>query len=485
MADLGFSQYQRLSQEQTLSPQIIRALNLLQAPSMDLQREVAEELAKNPLLEMEDGGMSSLETPLPESPEISGARARETSDAGTPDADGNASARDDWRERDDASPLGETRTWTRDDDERRSRLFNSLVEHASLRDTLDEQIALSDVSDAERRVLSGIADRLDEKGFLEGDANALATELDIPAAAAEKAIATFQTFDPPGIGARNLRELFMIQLRRNGREKSLAFRIVNEAYDALLARRFGAIADKFGVSDSALREAVAEISRVSRVPAKDFVADENREVFPDLTFSFDEKTGDWIAKSNFDYVPKLRISPAYKTLLAQGKLSAKDRAYFSEKTRDAKSLINALDERRRTIEKIGAALAKFLRPFFEKGPAAMPSLTMADVAAEIGMHETTVSRAVANKYAETPWGVRELRKFFNASLPTDSGGSISNAGVREVLKEILEDESAAAPLSDEKLAEELGRRGIRVARRTIAKYRGMLGIPPAHLRRKF
>ncbi|MGN0885098.1 MAG: RNA polymerase factor sigma-54 [Candidatus Spyradosoma sp.] len=484
MADLGFSQYQRLSQEQTLSPQIIRALNLLQAPSMDLQREVAEELAKNPLLEMEDGGMSSLETPLPENPEMPGARARGNADAGTPDGDAPDAARDDWRERDDAPP-GETRVWTRDDDERRSRLFNSLVEHASLRDMLDEQIALADVPESERRILSGIADRLDEKGFLEGDADALATELGVPAADAEKAIATFQTFDPPGIGARDLRELFMIQLRRNGREKSLAFRVVSEAYDALLARKFGAIADKFGVSDSALRDAVAEIARVNRVPAKDFVADENREVFPDLTFYFDEKTGEWAAKSNFDYVPKLRISPAYKALLAQGKLSPKDRAYFSEKTRDAKSLINALDERRRTIEKIGAALAKFLRPFFEKGPAALPSLTMADVAAEIGMHETTVSRAVANKYAETPWGVRELRKFFNASLPTDSGGSISNAGVREVLKEILENEPSASPLSDEKLAEELGRRGIRVARRTIAKYRGMLGIPPAHLRRKF
>lgn len=480
MPDLGFSQYQKLSQEQTLSPQIIRALNLLQTPSLELGREISEELAKNPLLELADDGRSPLATQLPENPET----ARPTAEPLPAEAgDDSALRRDDWRERDDSN-YG-TRIWTREDDERRAHLFNSLVEKDSLHDILDEQIGLADVDAGTQGILRAIAEHLDEKGFLEISVETLAEEIGAPAKKVERALAIFQSFDPAGIGARNLRELFKIQLKRNGREKSLAFRVVDEVYEMFLGRKFSAIADRFGVSDSALREAIEEISRINRVPAKDFVADENREIFPDLRFYFDRETSAWAVKSNFDYVPKLRISREYKQMLATGKIPEKERNYFTEKLRDGKSLINALEERCKTVEKIGKVLLEIQQDFLEKGPTAMRPLTMAEVASRIEMHETTVSRAVANKYAETPWGVWELRKFFNASIQTDSGVSMSNAGVREVLKEILAEEPPTAPLSDEKIVDELAKRGIQVARRTVAKYRGMLNIPPAHLRRKF
>lgn len=481
MPDLGFSQYQKLSQEQTLSPQIIRALNLLQTPSLELEREISEEIAKNPLLELADDGRSPLATQLPENPEI----VRPKTPENTPDAgDGNALQRDDWRERDEFPNYG-TRTWTSDDEERRAHLFNSLVEKHSLRDVLEEQIGLVDVDAKTRGVLLAIADRLDEKGFLEVSVETLADEIGVPVKKIEKALKIFQSFDPPGVGARNLRELFKIQLKRNGREKSLAYRIVDEVYEMFLGRKFPAIADRFGVSDSALRDAIEEISRINRVPAKDFVADDNREILPDLTFYFDEESDAWAVKSNFDYVPKLRISREYKQMLAAGKIPENERSYFTEKLRDGKSLINALEERCKTIEKIGNVLLEIQQDFLEKGPTALHPMTMADVAERIEMHETTVSRAVANKYAETPWGVWELRKFFTAAIATDSGVAMSNAGVREVLKEILAEEPPTAPLSDEKIVDEMAKRGIQVARRTIAKYRGVLNIPPAHLRRKF
>lgn len=478
MPDLGFSQYQKLSQEQTLSPQIIRALNLLQTPSLDLEREISEELAKNPLLELSDDGRSPFADRLPENPETARTKPAEE---GAESGDDSALRRDDWRERDDYSP----RVWTREDDERRAHLFNSLVEKDSLYDVLDEQIGLADVDAGTREALRAIAERLDEKGFLEVPVETIAAEIGASQAVVEHALAIFQSFDPPGIGARNLRELFQIQLKREGREDSLAFRIINEAYDLFLGRKFAVIADRFGVSDSALREAIEEISRINRVPAKDFIADDNREILPDLSFYFNKETGAWAVKSNFDYVPKLRISREYKQMLATGRIPEKERAYFTEKLRDGKSLINALEERCKTVEKIGKVLLEIQEDFLEKGPTALRPLTMAEVASRIEMHETTVSRAVANKYAETPWGMWELRKFFTASIPTHSGGSMSNAGVREVLKEILAEESPASPLSDEKIVDELAARGIRVARRTVAKYRGILNIPPAHLRRKF
>lgn len=475
MPDLGFSQYQKLSQEQTLSPQIIRALNLLQTPSLDLEREVAEELEKNPLLELSDGGASSLAAPLPEDPETASAKKD------CPENAEDAEARfENWRERDEVA-----RPWTREDDERRSHLFNSLVEKTSLSEVLDEQIRLADADEKTRVALRAIADRLDEKGFLEVEPEVIAEETGLSLKRIDKALTIFQSFDPPGIGARNLRDVFRIQLRREGREKSVAYRIVDEFYEMFLGRKFAAIADRLAISDTALREAIEEISRINRVPAKDFIADENREIFADLTFYFDEKLGDWAMKTHFDYVPKVCISPSYKELLAKGKIPEKERAYFTEKLRDGRSLINALEERRKTIAKIGNVLLEIQRDFLEKGPTALRPLTMAEVATRIEMHETTVSRAVADKYAQTPWGMWELRKFFTASIPTDSGKSMSNAGVREVLKEVIAEETPTAPLSDEKIVDELAKRGILVARRTIAKYRGMLNIPPAHLRRKF
>ena len=185
------------------------------------------------------------------------------------------------------------------------------------------------------------------------------------------------------------------------------------------------------------------------------------------------------------YIPRLRISNVYKELFAQGKIPAKDKAYFSEKMRAGRFLIEAIAQRQRTIEKIARKILVAQREFFEFGPSKMRPLTMSEVATEIGVHETTVSRAVADKYADTPHGVFGLRKFFNAGVATEDGNALANAGVREVLRSVLDSEPPQKPFSDEKLVAELASRGIRVARRTIAKYRALMNIPPAHLRKKF
>ena len=224
---------------------------------------------------------------------------------------------------------------------------------------------------------------------------------------------------------------------------------------------------------------------MKRVPAGDFSPDENREIEPDMTFCFDAEKKRWRVRMENAYLPLLRISNFYKTLIAQGKVPEKDRAYFTEKMRSGRFLINAIEQRQRTIEQIGNCIIAAQSAFLERGPAFLKPMTMASVAAEIGVHETTVSRAVSGKYAETPHGVFELRSFFNAGLETESGDELANSGVREVLREILDAESPKKPLSDQKLVAELASRGIKIARRTITKYRAIMKIPPAHLRKKF
>lgn len=498
MPDAGFSQFQKISQEQILSPQVLHALKILQVPSIELGREISEEMAKNPLLEeVPDASRSREVQPLPsggnDSRDDEAAGEDVGSDAlpmrGGEDSEHDGSEdvfaeKEEWA--DPASvPADASRAWTAQDAERRDFLFDSLVERESLPQLLESQIALSDASGVPAALLKAIAQNIDERGFLDVPVETLAAESGVPAAQMEKALAVFQTFDPPGVGARDLREAFLIQLKRQGREDSLAYRILDKDYKLFLARKFSVIADRFGASDSEIRAAILEISKLKRVPAGDFSADENREITPDVTFFFDKEKNAWDVRLENAYIPRLRISNVYKELIAQGKIPSKDRAYFSEKMRSGRFLINAIEQRQKTIEQIGRCIVEAQQDFLKNGPAQLRPMTMASVAAEIGVHETTVSRAVSGKYAATPHGVFEMRSFFNAGLATDDGEALANAGVREVLRKILDAEPPQKPLSDEKLVAELAARGIRIARRTIAKYRAMMNIPPAHLRKKF
>lgn len=497
MPDLDFSLYQKVAPAQIQSPQVLHALKILQVPSIELAREISEEIAKNPLLEEVPGperereALSQLSAGDEEDRDSSASGEDVGSDAlpmksdAPDDADsGGFPESDGWA--DPATlPAGTTSSWTQDDADRRARLFDSLVEKESLPQLLETQIALSDAQNLSVGLLRAIAQNIDERGFLDVSVPALAEAQGVPVEEMERALAAFQNFDPPGVGARDLREAFLIQLRRSGRENSLAYGILDKDYKLFLSRKFSAIADRFGVSDADVRAAIAEISKLKRVPAADFVADDNREVVPDLTFFFDREKNAWDVRMENAYVPRLRISNVYKEMIAQGKIPAKDRAYFAEKMRAGRFLIEAIEQRQRTIEKIARKILVAQREFFEVGPSKLRPMTMSDVASEIGVHETTVSRAVAGKYAETPHGVVELRRFFNAGLATEDGEALANAGVREVLRKILDAEPQQKPFSDEKLAAELGARGIRIARRTVAKYRAIMNVPPAHLRKKF
>lgn len=507
MPEPEFSQFQKISQEQTLSPQILHALKILQVPSIELAREISDELAKNPLLEEIPGADERFRETLPAAPGDSAHANSEESDSADvgsdafpqiPHADTNSDGdsdagdfpeNDSWRDDETAVPAGDDSdgdfAWSPDAERRRARMFDSLVETESLPQLLESQIALAASDAVPAELLRAIAQNLDERGFLEISVESLAESLSVPAEQLERALQVFQNFDPPGIGARDLREAFLIQLRRQGRTGTPAYRLLDTEYALFLARKFPQLASRLKISDAELRAAISEISKLKRVPAGDFAADENREISPDLTFFFDKEKRRWDVRLENAYIPRLRISNVYKELLAQGKIPAKDRAYISERMRAGRFLINAIEQRQKTILQIAHCIIGAQREFFEIGPEKLRPMTMASVAAEIGVHETTVSRAVSEKFADTPHGVFELRKFFNAGLATDDGDALASAGVREVLRDVIASEPSRKPFSDEKLVSELAARGIKIARRTVAKYRAILKIPPAHLRKKF
>ena len=300
----------------------------------------------------------------------------------------------------------------------------------------------------------------------------------------QAALEILHGFEPAGLGARDLRECLRLQLSASGRDNSLAARILDEVYDDLLKRRFPEIARRLRVTTNAVRDAVVEIGGLDPAPARRFAADDNHAVTPDVRIIHDPETGGLRAELTGDGVPRLRLSHAYKELLAGGRLSAKDRAYLAEKMKDGRFLIDAITHRQNTVLGVANRLIVRQPEFFVQGRAGLRPLTMAVVAADLGVHETTVSRAVSGKWMRTPVGLVEMRDFFSSGYATASGGSVASAGVKAMLAEIVAGEDPDDPLADEGIVGALEKRGVRLARRTVAKYREELGLSPRYLRRR-
>ena len=232
-----------------------------------------------------------------------------------------------------------------------------------------------------------------------------------------------------------------------------------------------------------MQAAIEEISKLDPAPGRRFAEDNNRVVVADVTV---EKEGDeWKIHLNSDYIPRLRISSTYRDLIAKGSLNKDEREYLRERMRSGKFLIDSIEQRQRTIERITREIIKAQTPFFEHGVAQLQPLTMTQIADIVGVHETTVSRAIANKYMKTPHGIFEFKFFFTTGYQADSGASVSNTSVKEMLADIVAIEDKSAPLSDQELVVKLQEKGLSLARRTVAKYREELGILPSNLRRDY
>ena len=299
----------------------------------------------------------------------------------------------------------------------------------------------------------------------------------------QTALKVLKAFDPPGIGARNLEECLLFQLEAKGRRESVAYRMIRDHFELLTRRRIPDLARRLGASVEEVQAAIEEIGTLDPAPGRRFADDSNRVVVPDVTV---EKDGDkWLVLLNDDYIPRLRISQTYRDLIAKGTLSRQERDYLRERMRSGRFLINSIAQRQQTIERITREILKVQGEFFDHGVSRLRPLTMTQIADAVGVHETTVSRAIANKYIKTPYGVFDFKYFFTPGYQAQGGDSVSNTSVKEMIDDLIAGEDKAHPLSDQEIVAKLQAKGINIARRTVAKYREELGTLPSNLRREY
>ena len=480
MSGTFLSQSQKQTQSLTIAPQLQNSLKILQSASFDLRTAILAELQRNPLLE---------ELPIEGvSVEAESELIQENSDSRNDELDFDS---DDFsileKISDDYMENQMTDTVISGSDlqiqERRDHFLNSLTQEESLQQHLIDQITLCDCDETTKENLVLLIGSLDENGYLNESPSNLSLQLNIPYPQFLEALDMLKTFNPAGIGAKDLQECLLIQLIRKQKEDSLAHTIINEAYPLLLRRRIQEIAKKLKVSDEAIQKALEEIASMDPSPGKRFSADTNNVIEPDIRIFLEDDI--WKIELNNEYIPKLRISQKYKDLLAQGNLSKKEKEYLVENMRSGKFLINSLDQRQNTLKKISQKIIELQPKFFVKSNPSLQPLTMQKIADDVGVHETTISRAIANKYAKTPHGVFPLKHFFNSGFTSESGETIANRSIKETIEKIIQKEDPKKPISDQAISKELEKEGIKIARRTVAKYREQQGILPTHLRRRF
>ena len=503
MSGPGFSHElrQRQTQSLVLAPQLRQSLKILQVAALDLRSVIQEELQSNPTLEelpmdgvsLDGEAPASTENP-PSEEEAGGENPAPPADDAEPGKrhDEMDFTRDrefeilgkidqDWR--DHLAQAGGGQSHTSEDAERRQHFLDSLVTETSLQEHLMRQAELADLAEPERAAMRHLVGGIDDRGFLTQTPPDVALQTGLPLDAVQRALALLRTFDPPGIGAEDLAGCLLAQLSAKGRGETVAARIIREHFELLKRRRIPELSRKLGADPEAVQSAIEEIGRLDPAPGRRFAEDSNRVVVPDVTV---ERDGDdWKILLNGDYIPRLRISSAYRDLIAKGTLSKQDRDYLRERMRSGKFLIDSIEQRQRTIERITREIINAQREFFDHGVSSLKPLTMTQVADVVGVHETTVSRAIANKYVRTPHGVFEFKYFFTPGYQSDGGASVSNTSVKEMIADLINLEDRSSPLSDQDLVAKLRERGITIARRTVAKYREELGILPSNLRRDY
>ncbi len=481
MNSTSLQQTQKQSQTLTLAPQLQNSLKILQVPATELRTSILEELQANPLLE--ELAVNSLSIDEYGNNQESNENSKE--DEVNFDND-DFSILEHMVEdlQDQYGPEDTGLQYTIEDAKHREHFINSLTEGVSLQQHLIEQAELADCSAQENKALLYLIGSLDDNGFLTEPASEIATHLRIPPEAIKKAIDILKGFDPPGIGSRDLQDCLATQLELNGRADSVAARIVRDQFKLLTRRNIPELAHVLNVSFGAVQKAVQEIARLNPVPASRFKPDTNMVIEPDVMVYKDEYD-EWQIELNNDYIPRLRISNAYKEMLAKGNLSKQEREFLIERMRSGKFLINSIEQRQQTIERITREILRLQEDFFDVGVTKLRPMTMDTVAQVINVHETTVSRAIANKYIRTPYGVFPFKYFFTTGYMSEEGESVSNKTVKEMVKQIIANEIDTKPLSDQAIVKLLAEKNIEIARRTVAKYREELGILPTHLRRRY
>lgn len=457
---MGFSQEMKM--QQALSPQLYQSMEILQMSLMDLQQLVKKELSANPTLEAQQ-------------PE---ADAQIEVETGTQDAEQfdaeMVALGDDWSgER--SSGLGS------DAEEKHQFLMESLSEGASLQEQLLEQLMMVDLDAQERGIAELLIGNIDDEGYLQLDLEEMMERPDFPVEMFERVLRSVQGMDPAGVGARDLRECLLLQLERAGETGGEAYALVHDHLDLLGRNRLEEMAGLMELPLERITVLAERVVQLDPKPGLQLSVDAVEMVTPEIFV--EEVEGELRVRSNRKPYPRLFLNPRYLELLKDKGTPAETKAYIREKLAKSRLMIQSIDQRISMIEQIAGELVTIQRGFFEQGVEGLRPLNMRTVAERLEVHETTVSRAVAGKYMETPRGLLAMKYFFKPGVRTVSGELVSNEHAKTVLADIIAQEDRKKPYSDARLVALLKERDINISRRTVAKYRDQLKILSSHLRR--
>ncbi|MGD8396349.1 MAG: RNA polymerase factor sigma-54 [Candidatus Eiseniibacteriota bacterium] len=484
----------QLQQKQSLimTQRLQQALKLLQVPTLELQQILQQELQQNPLLEEVSDFEEVEETP--ESPEESSETSQEESETASPETSSETSnAEDETREGEKSLEEWEEywqeasfdHSFTRGEVMSAEDFYEKVpTTSMTLADHVTQQLHESTDDDALIAIGDYLIGSIDERGFLTMSSEEVAEVLDVPVEAVDEAVVLLQSFEPPGVAAHDLRECLLIQLRGRGEGGTLPYRIVEEQFENLKEKRYNEIGKALHITVGEVQEAADVIATLNPRPGNEITSDEIKYVIPDLVV--ERVDDDYVVYLNDRNVPRLRISNAYRHILSdrRGRKGDETQKYIVGKLNSARWLIQTIEQRRKTMVKVMQSIVEKQRDFFERGISQLRPLTLQQVATEIGMHESTVSRVTTNKYVQTPRGVFELKFFFSSGLETEDGEEMSAKSAKGQIRELIDGEDKKDPLSDQRIADILHGRGLKIARRTVAKYREQLNIMPARFRKR-
>ena len=501
---LEIKQSLRLSQQLVMTPQLQQAIKLLQLNRLELAETINQELLENPLLEISESTTQDTEQEKLDAgaepdndlalrsdgqdAEASGDDAADGEAAPEPpsdrevEVDGQVNDEFDWE-----NYLGEYSSGGSGyesivrEDKDAPAYENMVSKPPSLRDHLLEQLSMTGLGPDELRVGEAIIESLDADGYLPLGVEELAQVSGTDTETAERTLKVIQGFDPSGVAARDLRECLLIQAMELYPDDEVVQRIISDHLPDLERRRYQIIVKKLKIDMDQVARALNAIRCLDPRPGQGMNNEQAQYITPDIyVYKVD---GEFVIMLNEDGLPKLRVNNFYRESLALGG-DAEAKEYVRGKLRSALWLIRSIHQRQRTIYKVTESIIKFQREFFEKGISKLKPLVLRDVAEDVGMHESTISRVTTNKYMHTPQGVFELKYFFNSGINRFQGQAMASEAVKERIRRIIADEDTSKPLSDQVIAEMLEREDIDIARRTVAKYREMLGILPSSRRRQ-
>ena len=464
----------KLTQQPIMTPQLQQAIKLLQLTRMELMDLVRQEEEENPILEEVTEPTSAAE---PLETNLESLTPSPAEDKEAPDGEIDI-PRIDWRSEGFSSG---SKGAAEDDD--RPTFENFLTKKTTLSDHLLWQLRLNDFSEEERLIGTLIIGNLNEDGLLQVSLEEIASQNGFELPTVERVIQKVQTFDPPGVAARDLRECLLLQAQQVYPGEKLVQKIISDHLGLLAKKNYPAMAKELQVPMEEVVRATRLISELDPKPGRSFSEENIPYITPDV---YVYKVGDeYVVVLNEDGLPKLRINPYYRDIIRQQAQAAGGaKEYINEKIRSALWLIKSIHQRQRTIYRVAKSIVKFQREFLDKGVAYLKPMVLKDVAMDVDMHESTISRVTSNKYIHTPQGIFELKYFFNSSINTARGENIASESVKEKIREILSKEDSQKPYSDQELVEILRKQEILIARRTVTKYREMLGVLPSTRRKQ-